>query len=148
VFEEAGAAGGRPRYAEIGHVAARAERKSSRTTSRFAAKDFRAGCSLISRRFGSARQDGSGASRSDPGKLATIAYGLLPRDVFINVQQQTPGSLEPEAWATLRRALDLIEACKVEGDPQAVFADLLANRANDDERHASKDRNGDERTGH
>jgi hypothetical protein len=34
---------------------------------------------------------------SDPGKLAQIAYGLLPRHVFINVQQQTPANLEPEA---------------------------------------------------
>jgi hypothetical protein len=70
---------------------------------------------------------------SDPGKLAQIAYGLLPRDVFINVQQQTPGNLEPEAWATLRRVLDLIEACKIEGDPQAVVAaieeDLRARMA-------------------
>jgi hypothetical protein len=70
---------------------------------------------------------------SDPGKLATIAYGLLPRDVFISVEQKTPGNLEPEAWATLRRVLDLIEACKVEGDPQAVFAaiedDLRARMA-------------------
>ena len=70
---------------------------------------------------------------TDPGKLAQIAYGLLPRDVFISVEQKTPGNLEPEAWATLRRVLDLIEACKVEGDPQAVFAaiedDLRARMA-------------------
>ena len=59
---------------------------------------------------------------TEPDKLAQIAYGLLPRDLFINVQQQAPGNLEPEAWATLRRVLDLIEACRVEGDPQAVFA--------------------------
>jgi hypothetical protein len=30
--------------------------------------------------------------------------------------------LEPEAWATLRRVLDLIETCEVEGDPQEIFA--------------------------
>ena len=28
----------------------------------------------------------------DPGKLAQIAYGLLPRDVFISVEQRTPGT--------------------------------------------------------
>ena len=38
------------------------------------------------------------------------------------MEQKTPGNLEPEAWATLRRVLDLIEACKVEGDPQEIFA--------------------------
>jgi hypothetical protein len=26
---------------------------------------------------------------ADPGKLAQIAYGLLPRDVFISVEQRT-----------------------------------------------------------
>jgi hypothetical protein len=33
---------------------------------------------------------------TDPGKLATIAYGLLPRDLFISVQQQAPGGLAPD----------------------------------------------------
>ena len=43
---------------------------------------------------------------NDPGKLAQIAYGLLPRDVFISVEQRTPGNLEPSEWAALRRVLD------------------------------------------
>jgi len=38
----------------------------------------------------------------DPGKLAQIAYGLLPRDVFISVEQRTPGNLDPDEWAILR----------------------------------------------
>jgi hypothetical protein len=58
---------------------------------------------------------------TDPGKLATIAYGLLPRDVFISVEQKTPGNLEPEAWAALRRVLDLIQAAGADGDPRDVF---------------------------
>ena len=49
-------------------------------------------------------------------KLATIAYGLLPKDVFISVEQKTPGNLEPEAWAALRRVLDLIQAAGADGD--------------------------------
>jgi hypothetical protein len=40
-------------------------------------------------------------AKDDPGKLATIPYGLLPEDVFISVEQKTPGNLEPEAWAPL-----------------------------------------------
>ena len=36
---------------------------------------------------------------TDPGKLAQIAYGLLPRDVFISVEQRTPGNLDPDEWA-------------------------------------------------
>jgi hypothetical protein len=58
----------------------------------------------------------------DPGKLAQIAYGLLPRDVFITVEQRTPGNLDPEAWATLRRVLDIIQASAPAGaDPAEIF---------------------------
>jgi hypothetical protein len=46
---------------------------------------------------------------------------LLPKDVFISVEQRTPGNLEPEAWAALRRVLDLIQASGVDGDPRDVF---------------------------
>ena len=61
-------------------------------------------------------------AKDDPAKLAQIAYGLLPRDVFVPVEdQRTPGNLEPEAWAALRRVLDIIQAAKVEGAPQAIF---------------------------
>jgi len=35
-----------------------------------------------------------------PGKPAQIAYGSLPKDIFVRVKdQRTPGNLEPEAWA-------------------------------------------------
>jgi hypothetical protein len=37
---------------------------------------------------------------TEPGKLASIAYGLLPRDVFINVQQQ-PSTIDPADWEVL-----------------------------------------------
>src|SRR6185369_16303008 len=46
---------------------------------------------------------------TDPGKLAQIAYGLLPRDVFISVEQRVPGNLDPDEWAILRRVIDLIK---------------------------------------
>jgi hypothetical protein len=59
---------------------------------------------------------------TDPGKLATIAYGLLPRDLFISVQQQAPGGLDAESWATLRRVLDIIQASAPEAaEPSHVF---------------------------
>lgn len=45
----------------------------------------------------------------DPCKLATIAYGLLPRDVFISIEQRAPGNLEPDELAILRRVIDLIQ---------------------------------------
>jgi hypothetical protein len=58
-------------------------------------------------------EHGAGVQRlavTDPGKLAQIAYGLLPRDVFISVEQRTPGNLDPDEWAILRRVIDLIQA--------------------------------------
>ena len=42
-------------------------------------------------------------------QVAQIAYGLLPRDVFISVEQRTPGNLDPDEWAILRRVIDLIQ---------------------------------------
>jgi hypothetical protein len=66
-------------------------------------------------------------AKDDPAKLATIAYGLLPKDVFVRVEdQRTPGNLEPEAWAALRRVLDIIQAANIEGDPQAIFERIEA----------------------
>jgi hypothetical protein len=63
----------------------------------------------------------------DPAKLAQIAYGLLPRDIFVRVEdQRTPGNLDPDAYAALRRLLDIIQASGVEGDPQAIFERIEA----------------------
>ena len=42
-------------------------------------------------------------------KLAQIAYGLLPRDVFIPVEQPTPGNFDLDEWVMLRRAIELIQ---------------------------------------
>ena len=62
-------------------------------------------------------------ARDEPGKLATIAYGLLPRDLFVRVEdQRTPGNLDPDAYAALRSLLDVIEKCGAIGEPQQVFA--------------------------
>jgi hypothetical protein len=47
---------------------------------------------------------------NDPATLAKIAYGLLPRDMFITVSQPTPGNLDPGEWEILRRVIDLIQA--------------------------------------
>jgi hypothetical protein len=58
---------------------------------------------------GARRQRPATPGCTDPGKLAQIAYGLLPRDVFISVEQRTPGNLDPDEWAILRRVIDLIQ---------------------------------------
>jgi hypothetical protein len=56
---------------------------------------------------------------SDPGKLAQIAYGLLPRDIFLHVQQtETPHANE---LARLRDILDVIDRVCPSGDPQEIL---------------------------
>ena len=57
----------------------------------------------------------------DPATYARLAVSLVPKDVQISVEQKTPGNLEPEAYAALRRVLDIIQAANIEGDPQAIF---------------------------
>lgn len=51
----------------------------------------------------------------DPGKLASIAYGLLPRDVFISVETKTPGNLAPDEWGVLVDLVKLIKASAPDG---------------------------------
>lgn len=59
---------------------------------------------------------------TEPAKLATIAYGLLPKDVFVRVEdQRVPGGLQPEAFAALRSLLDVIQRVGVDGEPERVF---------------------------
>jgi Family of unknown function (DUF5681) len=60
---------------------------------------------------------------TEPGKLATIAYGLLPRDVFISVAPSTPGNLAPEEWAVMVDLVRLIKA-SAPTDAQALPSDL------------------------
>jgi hypothetical protein len=38
---------------------------------------------------------------SDPGKLATIAYGLLPKDIFVSIEHKPPGNISPDDWAIM-----------------------------------------------
>ena len=45
-------------------------------------------------------------AKDDPAKLVKIAFGLLPRDVFISVEQKTPGNLEAEGNAAARAGPD------------------------------------------
>jgi hypothetical protein len=52
---------------------------------------------------------------------------IIPKDVALTVaDQRMPGNLEPEAFAVLRRLLDVIQASGIEGDPQAVFERIEA----------------------
>lgn len=55
-----------------------------------------------------------GLAVTDPGKLATIAYGLLPRDIFIKVENPL-SQLDDEALADLQSLLATIRQAKVAG---------------------------------
>jgi hypothetical protein len=61
----------------------------------------------------------------DPGKLAQIAFGLLPKEAFLSVQQSAPGNLTPDEWSQLRGVLDAIEAARL-GDvaPSEIFGGI------------------------
>jgi hypothetical protein len=57
-----------------------------------------------------------------PGKLAQIAYGLLPRDIFLHVQQtEKPHA---EELAMLRGILDVIDQVCPDGSPVDVLAGI------------------------
>jgi hypothetical protein len=58
----------------------------------------------------------------EPAKLAQLAYGLVPKDVFLSVAQTAPGGLDPADWATLQELLRVIEQAKL-GDvaPSEIF---------------------------
>jgi hypothetical protein len=60
----------------------------------------------------------------DPGKLATIAYGLLPRDIFISVEQQTPGNLDPDEWRVWVDLVRLIKSSAPEG-AKALLTEIV-----------------------
>jgi hypothetical protein len=65
---------------------------------------------------------------SDPGKLTQIAYGLLPRDIFVQVQSNAgPGNLDADSWATMRRVLDLIEQHAPPGSDAASVFETIEN---------------------
>jgi hypothetical protein len=66
---------------------------------------------------------------ADPGKLAQIAYGLLPRAVFVQVQTSIPGNIDADTWGKMRSVLDLIERVyPADADP-AVCSRTLSMRS-------------------
>jgi hypothetical protein len=50
-------------------------------------------------------------AKTEPAKFLQFAFGMLPRDVLIEVvEQRRPGGLDAEDWALVVRVLDLIKA--------------------------------------
>ena len=52
---------------------------------------------------------------TDPATYFRVVASILPKDVLVNVQQQTPGNLEPERVAVLVDLVRLIKASAPEG---------------------------------
>ena len=71
--------------------------------------------------------------KNDPSTYIRVAAILVPKEMRVEVEQKAPGGLDADAYAALRRLLDVIESCGAVGDPQEVFAmieeDLRARMA-------------------
>jgi hypothetical protein len=61
---------------------------------------------------------------SDPGKLVTVAYGLLPRDIFVRVTDQR-GPMDREEMVRLRELVDLIDRAGGGNVDSAVVLDRM-----------------------
>jgi hypothetical protein len=61
----------------------------------------------------------------EPAKLAALGFGLLPKDIFVKVQQAPPRGLSADDHAQLVAVLDAIEQLKL-GDvpPAEIFAGI------------------------
>ena len=102
----------------------------------------------------------------EPAKIAAIAYGILPKEAFVKIENQldprlkTLQNMDADALAALGGLINAIKEAKADGcEPGTVFAwveeDLRArmavpvekslDRADNDERQAANNRNGDER---
>ena len=60
---------------------------------------------------------------TDPSTYLRVVASILPKDVLVNVQQQTPASLAPEEWAVMVDLVRLIKASAPTG-AQALPSDL------------------------
>jgi hypothetical protein len=64
---------------------------------------------------------------NEPAKFAAIAFGLVPKDVFLSVAQQAPGNLSPEEWGHVRGVLNAIESARLGDVPAAEIFGYLEN---------------------
>jgi hypothetical protein len=64
-------------------------------------------------------------ANDDPATLAKIAYGLIPRELAVSVEQRIPGALTPEQWGTLRSVLDAVEAANANGVPPETVSEWI-----------------------
>ena len=69
----------------------------------------------------------------EPAKIAAIAYGILPKEAFVKIENQldprlkTLQNMDAEALAALGGLVDAIKAANVDGDPEAIFKAITEN---------------------
>lgn len=61
---------------------------------------------------------------TDPATYFRVVASILPKDVLVNVQQTTPGNLDPSEWAVMVELVRLIKASAPEGS-QALPSDIV-----------------------
>jgi hypothetical protein len=61
-----------------------------------------------------------------PGKLPQIGYGLLPRDLFISVEQRTPGNLDPRRMGN-PAACNRLDQAECEGRRAGLVLETIEN---------------------
>jgi hypothetical protein len=84
----------------------------------------------------------------EPSRLAQIAYGILPKEAFVKVENaidprlKALQNMDAEALAALGGLIDAIKAAKVDGEPGKIFAwieeDLRARLATEIDGFGSK----------
>jgi hypothetical protein len=52
---------------------------------------------------------------TDPSTYMRVCFSILPKDILVSVQQQTPGNLDPDEWRVLVDLVRLIKASAPEG---------------------------------
>jgi hypothetical protein len=60
-------------------------------------------------------------ANDDPATLAKLGVSVLPKELFLNIQQATPGNLGADEWALMRKLVELIQRCA----PGADASDVL-----------------------
>jgi hypothetical protein len=61
---------------------------------------------------------------TDPATYFRVVASILPKDVLVNVQQATPGNLEPDEWRYLVELVKLIKSSAPEGS-QALPSEIV-----------------------
>ena len=61
---------------------------------------------------------------TDPATYFRVVASILPKDVLVNVQQQSPGNLDPDEWRLMVDLVRLIKASAPEGS-QALPSEIV-----------------------